>query len=89
MVRRARGSPGADDRLRPYSPLPVLIRQPPPFGLASDALRRSLLRYQGETRLDRMGTDLETLWSRAGPVPAEAPRVSFRHSLVLLVNIAE
>lgn len=53
------------------TPLPVLIRQPLPFGLTYETLRCDVLRYQDEEALDLMGGDLETLWSRPGPIPSE------------------
>lgn len=51
--------------------LPVLIRQPLPFGLTHDDLRQDLLRYQDDDRLDRMGKDLDAIWSLSGPISIE------------------
>jgi putative transposase len=53
------------------TPLPVLIRQPLPFGLTIEELRDAVLRYQGDERLDSMSKQLQTLWSCPGPVPDE------------------
>lgn len=54
-----------------FTALPVLIRQPLPFGLTHDELRRRLLRFQNSKVLDHLDDDLKAMWSRPGPIPTE------------------
>jgi len=57
--------------------LPILIRQPLPFGLTREGLRSEVLRYHGDPRLDEMDDALRERFARPGPISEEDWRELF------------